>query len=69
MYAKTYLLPSLFFNYVSKVLKGHPNYKKEKEIRSEIKSTFVVDIVIVLHYLYNFNRYIKNFINTYFSIV
>lgn len=23
--------------YVSKVLKGHPNYKKEKEIRSEIK--------------------------------
>ena len=23
--------------YVSKVLKGHPNYKKEREIRSEIK--------------------------------
>lgn len=23
--------------YVSKVLQGHPNYKKEKEIRSEIK--------------------------------
>lgn len=23
--------------YVSKILKGHPNYKKEKEIRSEIK--------------------------------
>ena len=23
--------------YVSKVLKGHPNYKKEKEIRSKIK--------------------------------
>ena len=23
--------------YVSKVLKGHPNYKKEKEIRSETK--------------------------------
>lgn len=24
--------------YVSKVLKGHPNYKKEKEIRSEIRN-------------------------------